>query len=620
MGALAGWIGAASEAPASSPALRMLFAQRHRGSTQACSRIGLGKGLALDLACLGKIASSGAGEPPLAEKSGCALAFDGWISNAAELRRALRAEGDEMAAASTAELLLTALLRWGTSALARIHGGWALAFVDPSARQVRLARDHLGQRPLYLHSATQGFFFASEIKGILIGAGGRFAVDSAAAGDFLEQNLLDAQPQTFFSGIQAIPAGHFVSLDCARPAPWKPEPVAFWSIPASDGFAGSEVDRIAAVRGRVLEAVGRQLEGPDPIGLLVSGGVDSSVVAALACAAAHGPELVLLSATEPDPRRHDPMLDALCRHLGRATNRFSVAPPADVLADLETVTRFHDEPVRSLAIVAGYRLKQEASRLGVRVLMGGFGSDEIFAGRPLHLVFYVQWLLRSRRLLEAARVAAQIARRRSLRPRFQVAVQKRYFPALERERIEVRGPALAAHRRRHDLGLGPGSCHDRLLEEITRFSLPALLHYDDRISMAFGLESRYAFLEPSLVELVAPMAPGWKLRDGFAKWLLRKAMESQLPREICWQRAVRRARDDSGDWLKRDLEPQIQRLLAGELASVELGLLDRDALRRHYAAFCRQRDGAGAISANEVFNWLAIEVWARAFETHLKTA
>jgi asparagine synthase (glutamine-hydrolysing) len=315
------------------------------------------------------------------------------------------------------------------------------------------------------------------------------------------------------------------------------------------------------------------------------------------------------------------MLDVLCRHLGRQTHRFAANLAAEhALSDLETVIRFHDEPVRSFAIVAGYRIKREASRLGVRTLMGGFGSDEIFAGRPLHLVFYVQSLLRSRRLLEAVRAAAQIARRGSLRPRFQVAVQKRYFPWLERARIDVRGPALAGHRRRHDLGLGPRSCHERLLEEITRFSLPALLHYDDRISMAFGLQSRYAFLEPSLVELVAPMPPGWKLRAGFAKWLLRKAMESQLPREICWQRAVRLTGAPPGDWLKHELRPQIQALLDGELAAVELGLLDRDALRRHYTAFCQQQDGAGAISGSDVFSWLAIEIWARAFESHLKPA
>jgi asparagine synthase (glutamine-hydrolysing) len=621
MAALAGWIGAAAQVAAGSAALQMLSAQRHRGAAPASARIALGQDLALDLGCLRDVAGRGEGSSPLAERNGCVLAFDGWISNAAELHRGLLSEGVEVAEATAGEILLAALVRWGTSALPRIQGAWALAFADPSTGQVFLARDHLGKRPLYLHRAARGCFFASEIKGILQGAGGRFAVDAEVAGDFLEQNLLDAQPQTFFAGIQAIPAGHFVSLDCAGPAVRPAEPAPFWTIPASDGFAGSETDRIAAVREAVVEAVGRQLQDADRIGLLVSGGVDSSVVAAVACAVPHAPELVLVSGTVADPRRHDPLLDVLCRHLGRDTHRFSVTPPADrALSDLETVIRFHDEPVRSFAIVAGYRLKQEASRLGVRVLMGGFGSDEIFAGRPLHLVFYVQGLLRSRRWLEAARVAAQIARQRSLRPRFQVAVQKRYFPSLERTRIDVRGPALAAHRRRYDLGLGPGSCQERLLQEITRFSLPALLHYDDRISMAFGLQSRYAFLEPSLVELVAPMPPGCKLQAGFAKWLLRKAMERHLPREICWQKAVRLPRGHSGGSLERELHPQIQALLAGELASVELGLLDRDALRRHYAAFCQQREGAGAISASDVFSWLAIETWARAFESHLKRA
>jgi asparagine synthase (glutamine-hydrolysing) len=141
------------------------------------------------------------------------------------------------------------------------------------------------------------------------------------------------------------------------------------------------------------------------------------------------------------------------------------------------------------------------------------------------------------------------------------------------------------------------------------------------MSMAFGIENRFAFLDPPLVELVAPMAPGWKLRGGFTKWLLRKAVDPWLPREICWQKSSQSTgRDEYGDWLKRDLHPQIAQLCGGDLAAVELGLLDGDAVRRHYAAFCAQPSGVGAISANDVFSWIAIELWARRFAAHLRAA
>ena len=616
MGALAGVIGAAPRPAASSPVERVLSAQRHRGESRASTRAELGENW-IDLACLHPSSSSRESACPLAERDGYALAFDGWVSNAADLRRALLSEGADVSEATAAELLLQALVRWGTAALARIHGSWALAFVDVRSQQVWLARDHLGGKPLYVYSGAHGFFFASEIKGILQGTGDRFAVDAEVVSRFLDQTLLDAQPQTFFSGISAVPAGHVVSLDCARRSLGNPEPAAFWRIPDRDRFAGSEAERIAAVRERLLEAVRRQLRGEGRIGLLVSGGVDSSAVAALACAAPEGADLLLISGDDPD--HPDPKLDALCRHLDRKAHRFSMHISTErALGDLETVIGCHDEPVRSFAIVATYRLKQAAQQLGVSVLMGGAGSDELFAGRLLHMVFYVQSLLRSHRLFEAARVVAGIARRRTIRPRFRVAVQKRYFPSLDRTRIDVAGPALAARRRRYDLGLGPGSCHERLLEELTRFSLPSLLHYDDRTSMAFGLENRYALLEPSLVDLVAPMAPQWKLRDGFPKWLLRKAIDAHLPREICWQKVAQPGRDAYGDWFKSDLRPHIQGLIDGDLASVELGLLDRDAVRRHYAAFCQQPSNAGAISAHDVFNWLAIELWARRFEPHLR--
>ena len=229
--------------------------------------------------------------------------------------------------------------------------------------------------------------------------------------------------------------------------------------------------------------------------------------------------------------------------------------------------------------------------------------------------------MREGRWLAAARAAAEIARHRTIRPRFRIAFQKRYFPALDRTRIDVAGRALASRPPRVELGLGRAGAHARLLAEITRLSLPAVLHYDDRTSSAFGLESRHARLDAPLVELVAPMAPGEKLRGGYPKWLLRKAVEPLLPREVAWQK-VRQSggRDEYGDWLKRDLRPYIEKLIAGGLASAELGLLDRGAVRRHYAAYCAQPSGVGAISPHDVFAWLAIETWARRFESHLAPA
>jgi asparagine synthase (glutamine-hydrolysing) len=612
MAALAGVIHAEGEAGAGSAIERMLFAQRHRGESRSSTRIALRTGWG-ELACLDHSASSRS----LAERDGCALVLGGSVSSADELRGALAAEGASAPQATAAQLVLDALIRWGTAALPRIHGSWALVFVDSREDRVWLARDHFGGAPLYFFSGARGLAFASEIKGILNGTGERFAADPEVVGRFLDQTLLDIQPETFFAGIRAVPAGHIVSLDCSGPPPWKPQSAPFWQMPDRDRFIGSERQRIAAVREGLGEAVRRQLHGGDRIGLLVSGGIDSSAVAAAACASRRADLLLVSRAELRDPH---PMIVALSRHLDRETHRFPIriATP-DALRELEVVIGASDEPVGNFDVVVDYRLKEAARALGVSVLMGGYGSDELFAGKVMHMVFYVQWLLRSGRVFEAARVAMAIARRRTIRPRFRIAYQKRYFRSLDRKRIDVGGRALAAHRGRGDLGLGARIFHERLIEEITRFSLPSLLRHEDRMSMAFGIENRYAFLHPPLVELVAPMAPEWKLRDGFTKWLLRKAVERLLPREICWQKASQSSgRDEYGDWLKRDLHPQIAKLIGGDLAAVEFGLLDRDAVRRHYAAFCAQPSGVGAISAHDVFSWIAIELWARRFAPHLR--
>src|SRR5262249_53720256 len=158
---------------------------------------------------------------------------------------------------------------------------------------------------------------------------------------------------------------------------------------------------------------------------------------------------------------------AVARHLGREAHRFPMAIPAsEALGDLQALIGFHDEPVTSFAIVATYRLKRFARELGASVLLGGFGADDVFAGKLVHMVFHVQSLLRSGRLFAAARTGVAIARSGTIHPRFRVAFQKRYFPALDRTRIDVAGAVLAARRPRVDLGLGGSGCQERLLAEI----------------------------------------------------------------------------------------------------------------------------------------------------------
>ncbi len=114
------------------------------------------------------------------------------------------------------------------------------------------------------------------------------------------------------------------------------------------------------------------------------------------------------------------------------------------------------------------------------------------------------------------------------------------------------------------------------------------------------------------------MAVDWKLRDGFTKWLLRSSIGRDLPAAVAWRKVKQGAVDAYGEWLKRDLRAPLEALFRGDLVAVDLGILDRQGVRQQYEAFCRQRPDAGFISAQDIFNTVALELWSRRFASHLR--
>lgn len=571
-----------------------------------------GVGVAIGHTPIGAAANGG---PATSACGRYVLVFDGEIHDVDELVVEVRRDGAD----PEGHPVLAALCRLGERALPLLNGAWSLAFVDRDAGTVLLARDHLGIVPLYLYSRDGTLWFASEIKAVLAGSGARFRVEPSVAARFLEQTLLDAQPATFFAGIDAIPAGHSVRIDLGGGAgsPRVAVPRPFWSIPERDGFAGSMPERLRAIGDLIEDSVARRVGGEATVGAMLSGGVDSSTIAAVAVA--RSPNVTLISGVSADTRYQDPLLDTMCAHLQRTTHRIPLATRADdALAGLAAVIARNDEPVRSFITVTEHRLKQAASDLGMRTVVGGLGADEVFAGNLVHMMFWVQSLLRDGRYGAAARAIAGALLRRTIRPRLRARVLKRYFPSMARGRsATVMGTALAGHDWRCDVGLGRGSAHERLMGDLTRFTLPSLLHQDHRSSRAFGLTSRLPFLDHRLVALVAPMAPEHKLRAGYTKWLLRASMTARVPPAVSWRKVKQGGTDAYSEWLKRDMHAPIEALLRGELASAALGLLDADAMRERYRAFCAQPPDRGLISAQEIFNPIALEMWARGFQSSL---
>ena len=249
---------------------RMMRIQQHRGpdgegswsGSVACFQVGLAHNrlAILDL--------REAGQQPMFLPDGSqALIYSGEIYNYKELRSDLEAEGVRFRSQCDTEVVLWALATWGESAVAKFNGMWAFAWLDLRTGRLLPSRDRFGIKPLYIYRAKNSLFFASEIKAILAGSAERFAINPVVAGRFIEQNILDAQSETFFSGIETLPVGHNFVYDLNRGASLAARRYSYWS-PASEAIVhGNLARQIDEIRETFVDAVRIRLSSDVPVGM-----------------------------------------------------------------------------------------------------------------------------------------------------------------------------------------------------------------------------------------------------------------------------------------------------------------------------------------------------------------
>jgi asparagine synthase (glutamine-hydrolysing) len=597
-------------------------AQKHRGPDDEGMWTGTVGGFNVGLAHvrLAILDLSDAGKQPMFLPDGSGtITFNGEIYNYQELRTELEREGIRFRTRTDTEVLAWALRVWGEQALPKLNGMWALAWIDFRTKRLMLSRDRFGVKPLYLLRDAGRLVFASEIKSILAGARRRFPVNLLAVGRFLEQSLLDAQPETFFAGIEALPPGTSAFFDLTDVSNTPMEVRSHWNPPSGDLRDASEKERIQLLRETFIDAVRLRLRSDVPVGVLLSGGVDSSSIASSTrCLLGPTADLRLLSATSDNPRFDErPFVELMARHLNSHVDFVHLEARAqEWFKLLGDVIYTNDEPVGNFSTVAHYFLMQEARRLGVTVILSGQGADELLCGYRKFVGFRLQEMIRRRERLAAACLLTSFFTNRTIVTQFELNEAKRYVPFLRDRDIDIRGPQLKRLKYQIDVGLRELTLSERQCEDLRYLSVPALVHYEDRCSMASAREIRLPFLDFRLVEMLLPTASELKVRRGWTKWIFRKAMEPLLPATIAWRKDKQSFINPQSLWLRNELRPTISAMLDGELCIVDAGLVDRDALKQRYAVYCRQSAG-GAMGFKDVFNSLSLEIWMRRFNSHL---
>jgi asparagine synthase (glutamine-hydrolysing) len=515
---------------------RMLDRTRHRGpdGRGVWSRPGIALGhLRLSIIDL----SSGGAQPMIAADGRHTLVFNGEIYNYRELRAEI---GDRypFRTQSDTEVLLAAHVLWGEAAPQRLRGMFAYAVCDGSS--VLLARDRLGIKPLYWTSVGDAVAFCSEIKGLLSVGQSPPLIDGTRVHAYLAHRQLDAGNGTLFAGIQAVEAGTMVriALDGRRAAPRR-----YWTFP-DFGDAPFGAPEIAQLREQLNETVALHLRSDVPIGFFVSGGVDSSSVACLARQSL-GPDYAmhLFSAVEtPDIRNEENRLIPLVQDAVRGQVHEFLLDGRGFLDDLPKVIEHHDEPLLDGSMYSHFALCRMARAAGLKVLLSGSGGDELFAGYSSHVTGLLASLLQQGRVIDWWRRCGRLAPQGS---RWGLAVRsaQELAPVGLREHYKQRHAA-----RLLDGLLATSQAEERFFRVKERdpfrsvfvanyrhWTVPPYLHYEDRNSMAFGLEARVPFYDHKLIEFVCRHRPE-DFVQAQSKHLLREAVASVVPREVVYQK------------------------------------------------------------------------------------
>lgn len=555
---------------------------------------------------------STAGNQPMQTEDGLlTITFNGELYNYKEVREDLRRAGHSFRSQTDTEVILRSYLEWGEGCLQRFNGMWAFAIWDQMRRRLFCARDRFGVKPFYYALRDGCFVFASEIKQILQATGMARVANPVTVFHFLEWGLLDFSSDTFFQGILQLPAGHCLALELNESL--VPKIRRYWELRTEPQIRISDEDAIREFRRLFENAVALRLRSDVPVGVSLSGGLDSSAVVCTAKRLSPQAEFQTFSACFEDPKidEREYLLEVVREIQG--TSHLAFPEGASFWKILQTLIFHQDEPVGSPGAYPQWCVMEDARNNGVPVILGGQGGDESLCGYQKYQFFYWWHLLRKgnpKFLLESFQWLRQ-----GTSSRWNFSALSRYLPGPFRSRISLVNRIGTREMESLLIGARPGLGSGRTLAErqktdLTYSSIPALLHHEDRFSMAHSVESRLPFMDYRLVEFLLRCPPSLKLRDGWSKWLLRNALREELPTKIRLRRSKLGFHTPEAKWMRFGLNNGYRRLWDTPQLRMSR-FIDGPKLRRECAELLN--GSRGALPPGGLFRAVSLETWSQVF-------
>jgi asparagine synthase (glutamine-hydrolysing) len=621
---------------------RMTTPIAHRGPDDAGTWVDPAAGIALGFRRLAIVDLSALGHQPMPSASGrYMMTFNGEVFNFAELRPELEALGHRFRGHSDTEVILAAFEEWGIErAVRRFVGMFAIAVWDRERRALTLLRDRLGIKPMFVYAGGGLVSWGSELKSLVAGPSFDATIDRAALAQFFRYLYVPA-PRSIYAKVRKLAPGHMLTI--TDPSATPPASVPYWSVEEvaraglADPFRGSDDEVIAEFDRLLSDSVRLRLQADVPLGALLSGGIDSSTVTAIAQELSPRPVKTFCIAFDAAEHNEAHHAAAIARHLGTDHTEVMLTG-RDALDVVPRLADTFDEPHADTSQIPAFLVCQVARR-DVTVALSGDGGDEVYGGYNRY-TYGERMFGRVMRVPRPARrlVAAGIdvlspdswdRAHRAVAPMLPSGMRHRLpgdklhkFGRLMAARSEAQMYRTLVSAWQHPEALvrdvppaddvlervlaggEPRRLLDRMMlaDQLTYLADDQLAKVD-RVSMAVSLEARVPLLDHRLVEFSWRLPAKHKVRDGKGKWLLRQSLYKRVPRDLV-ERPKMGLSVPLGAWLRGPLRPWAESLLdEGRIARE--GILDARAARAQWEQLLAGRDE----SALAVWTLLIFQSW-----------
>lgn len=619
---IAGMVGRQDEQVHSEQVHRMCQTIVHRGPDDegiyARGPVGLG------MRRLSIIDLSGGRQPIHNEDHSVWVVFNGEIYNFPELRQELQARGHSFYTHSDTEVIVHLYEEMGAECFTKLRGMFAIALYDERKKTLLLGRDRLGKKPLYYAEHEGRLYFGSEIKTILAVAPELAEVDPAGVLEFFYFGYI-LDPLSSFRKIRKLPAGHWIEFKNERLGTAQ----QYWDVPAYGTYnPASEEECLRELEAHVEEAVRVRLISDVPLGALLSGGVDSSIVVALMARSSSLPVKTFSIAFNHQRFNEGEHARTVAQHFG--TEHHELVVEADVEQTIDYLTSMLEEPFGDSSMIPTYHVSRMA-RQHVTVALSGDGGDELFAGYNRYGIGMNRlswnrvpaWIGRAYRDLIHG-IMPSGAYGRNLLWNGLLPAGDRYLdslsflPGLHREQ-DLFSPEFAEaaaklpdplEQARRWYTHGPANDP---LSRMQYVDTKSYLNGDilvkvDRMSMATSLEMRSPLLDHKLVEWAAALSPEWKLRDGSRKYILKKLAERVgVPPQVIYRKKQGFALPLE-DWLRQGMKNGLLQILM-EPRTTQRGYFQPAAVRR----LVEEHTSGRRAHTGAVWCLLMFELWHRNF-------